>query len=160
MLCELKIMKMNIKLTKIGTGFLEDDCEIVNIDITNGHWKYNDDHMETDAKEPLTINSINKAHYLHLPVKDAYPFCDHDLLREKNEYKVVDAMVRTYDTLLSYLNCRIENTKEDYWEHGWTEREFTIVLFDLASEKFREDVTKDVVYEKEALCEVEITVVE
>ena len=153
-------MKMNIKLTKIGTGFLENDREIVNIDITNGHWKYWDYHMETDAKEPLTINSINKAHYLHFPVKDAFPYCDTKLAREKHEYKVIDAMVRTYDTLLSYLNCRIENTKEDYWKFGWAEDKFTIVLFDLASEKFREDVTKDVVYEKEALCEVKITVVE
>ena len=153
-------MKMNITITKIGTGIFETDSKIADIDICNGNWKYNDDHMETDEKIPLTINTIRKSRYLSQPVKDAYPFYNHDAVKENNELIVTDAMVRIYESFLEYLNCRIENTKEEYCKFGWTERTYNIVLFDLASNKFRDDVTGDIVYEKEALLEVKFTVVE
>ena len=153
-------MKMNITLTKIGTGIFETDSKIADITICNGNWRYNDDHIDTDEKVPLTINTIRKSHYLSQPVKDAYPFYDHEALQENNEIKVIDAMVREYDSLLEYLNCRIDNTKEGYCKYGWTERTYNIVLFDLSSKKFRENVTEDIVYEKDALLEVKFTVME
>lgn len=153
-------MKMNIQITKIEKGFLSNENEIVNIDICNGHWKYEENNWE-DGKISLTLNNICKAHYLHQPVKDAYPFYDFEEVKENNNLIVTDAMVRTYDSLIDYLTHRINNTKEDYKKHGWTERTFTIVLFDLSTKKFRDDVTTDIVYEQEGLyCEVKITVVE
>jgi len=153
-------MKMNITITKIGTKIFETDSKIADIDICNGNWRYIDDHMDTDEKVPLTINTIRKSHYLSQPVKDAYPFYDHEALQENDEIKVIDAMVRIYDSFLEYLNCRIDNTKEEYLKYGWTERTYNIVLFDLASKKFRTGVTEDIAYEKEALLEVKFTVVE
>ena len=153
-------MKMNIKITKLETGFLRTPTEIIDIDICNGNWKYNDDHMETEEKISLTINNICKSVYLSAPVKDAYPFHDHEKIIEDNELIVTDSMVRIYDSLIDYLNHRINNVKDDYKKHGWTERDFTIVLFDLSIAKFREDAVTDIVYEKECLCEVKITVVE
>ena len=152
-------MKMNIKITKLETGFLRTPREIVDIDICNGNWKYNDDLMETEEKTSLTLNTICKSHYLSQPVKDAYPIYDHDLFKATGEIQVAEAMVRTYDSLLDYLNHRINNVKDDYKKHGWTEREFTIVLYDLTT-KLQKDIVKDIVYENNGLCEVKITVVE
>jgi len=154
-------MKMNIQIIKNETGFLKTPYEIVNIDINNGHWKYVDNLMETEEKISLTINSIRKSHYLEKPVKDAYPFYDHEHLKETNELKVTDAMVRSYETLLDFLNCRINNTKEDYKRHGWTEREFEAVLFDLKYVRATEDdVVGNMVYEADENITVKIKVVE
>ena len=152
-------MKMNIQITKIGTG-LRTNEEIVNIDICNGNWKYNDWYMETDEKISLTMNNITEAEYLHYPVKDAYPHYDMEKAR-KYELEVIDASIRSYDSLHKYLVYRINNCKEDYKEHGWTERTFNIILFDEKYVKSDEQtVVKDIVYENQGLCEVKITVVE
>ena len=150
---------MNIQITKIGTKFLETDSQIIDIDICNGNWKYNDDRMESTEKESLTINTICKSSYLSLPVKDAYPVYDHDLFKATGEIQVAEALVRTYDSLIDYLNHRVNNVKDDYKKHGWTEREFTIVLYDLST-RLQKDIVKDLVYEKEALLEVKIKVIE
>lgn len=151
--------KINIKITKKETGF-RNDKKIIDADICNGNWKYWDNHYEFEEKETLTINNICKSIYLSAPVKDAYPFYDHEAVKERHELIVTDAMVRTYDSLIDYLNHRVNNCKEDYKKHGWTERTFTIVLFDLSTSKFRDDAVADVVYEKECLCEVKITIME
>ena len=150
--------KINIQITK-ETGFMKTHEEIVNIDICNGNWKYNDNLMETTEKISLTINNICKTNYLSQPVKDAYPIYDHDLFKATGEIQVSEAMVRTYDSLIDYLNHRVNNVKDDYKKHGWTERTFTIVLYDLTT-KLQKDMVKDLVYENDGLCEVKITVVE
>ena len=151
-------MKLNIQITKIQKGFLSNENEIVNIDINNGNWKYEENNWEK-GKISLTINNICKAHYLHQPVKDAYPFYDKE---EAKNYNLVveDAMVREYDSLIDYLTHRINNVKENYKKYGWTEQTFNIILFDLNTKKFRDDIVADIVFEKEALCEVKISVVE
>ena len=153
-------MKMNIQITKIKNGFLRNNEEIANIDINCGNWKYWEHTMKTDEKISLTLNNICKTHLLHQPVKDAYPFYDHEKAKENYELIVTDAMVRTYDSLIDYLTHRINNCKDDYKKYSWTESDFTIVLFDLSTKKFRDDIVTDIVYEKEALCEVKITIVE
>ena len=152
-------MKMNIEITKIGTKFLETDKTIADIDICNGNWKINEDWMETYDKIPLTINTIGKSRYLTLPVKDAYPFYNKEALIERNECIVEDAMVRPYDSLLEFLNCRINNAKEDFKKFKWwNERTFTCVLFDSKIRPSRdEDITGEFVYENKALLEIKIT---
>ena len=142
------------------TGFLRTNEEIVNIDICNGNWKYWDTHSETEEKTSLTINNIYNAHYLNKPVKDVYPFYDYEKAREENILIVTDAMVRTYDTLLGYLNCRINNSKEEYKKYGWTERTYNIIMFDESIVRSSDDVTEGVNYNKGNLIEVKITVVE
>ena len=92
-------------------------------------------------------------------MKDAYPVYDHDLFKATGEIQVAEALVRTYDSLIDYLNHRVNNVKDDYNKHGWTEREFTIVLYDLST-RLQKDIVKDLVYEKEALLEVKIKVIE
>ena len=159
-------MKLNVKITQIGVGFLETDKEIVNIDVCNGNWKYNDDMMESDEKIALTINTVNKAHYLHMPVKDAYPLHNHKAFDETREIKVIDALVRPYDNLLTFLNCRLNNVKEDYRKGTYDLLDyadkggetFMCVLFD--DENSRDDVVGDIVYKKDALIEVKIAVIE
>ena len=160
--------KLNIKIQK-ENRYKELET-IVEIDHNNGHWKYWDDYMERtqDDKISLTMNNIGEAHYLAMPVKDAYPFCDHDLLKETGEYKITNAVVRPYNNLHEYLNCRIANAKEDfnsniehimkYREKG---RQYTAVLFDEQFQKHSDDsVVKDIVYEAETLIYVNINWVE
>ena len=154
------MVNLNIQLTEQETGIFGHDRKIVEIDIKNGAWKYWDYHKEDDEKTSLTINNVSKAHYLHYPVKDAYPFYDNDELRNNNKIVVTDAMVRTYDTLLSYLNCRINNMKEENKKYGWTEMTKYITLFDDSIVRNSDDVTADVIYEKSCLVKVEIKVVE
>lgn len=160
-------MKMNVKITQKGVGFLESDKEIVNIDVCNGNWKYWDYLMENDEKVALTINTVNKAHYLHLPVKDVIPSHDHKAFEETREIVVKSASVRTYDNLLTYINCRLGNVKDDY-KRGAYElfnydekggETFHCVIFE-NNEHLSGDVVKDIVFEKEALLEVKIAVVE
>ena len=145
-------MKIEIQITKIGNGFLETDKEIANICVCNGNWKYWDDYFEGYEKESLTINTINKAHYLSLPVNDAYPIHNHEEAVQGNLI-VEQAIVRPYSNLLEYLNCRIKNTKEEYCKYGWTERTYNIVM--LEGKVNRKDVVADRVYDKKS--ELEIT---
>lgn len=107
-------MKLNIEITKKSTGIFETANKIAEIKICNGHWKYWDDMMESDEEISLTINNIHKTYYLNYPVKDEYKMHDFKLYEETGELKVSDVSVRTYDNLLSYLNYRIGNVKEDY----------------------------------------------
>ena len=154
-------MKMNIQITKIGTGFLESDKVIADIDICNGNWKYTDNLMESEDKIPLTLNTIRKSHYLDKPVKDAYPFYDHDKLVNDDEIVVTGAMVRTYDNLLDFINCRIKNTKEDHKRHGWTERTFEAILFEKVYVRATEDdVVANISYESKGLIEVRMEIIE
>lgn len=161
-------MKMNVQIKQIGVGFLETDKEIVNIDVCNGNWKYNDDYMDTDEKIALTINTVNKAHYLHKPVKDVYPIHDHKAYEQNREIIVKDALVRPYDSLLTFLNCRLNNVKEDYkkgtYDLIYAEKggeTFKCVLFDDDVHASKDgDVVGEIVFKKEALLEVKIAVVE
>lgn len=150
------MVKINIKITKLETSFLRTPTEIVDIDICNGNWKYNDDMMENTEKESLTINTVCKSAYLSLPVKDAIGYHDKKAWEENREIKITGATVRTYDSLLDYLNCRINNVKESCLK----EHIFHCVLFENNSFSRDNKATNDIVYEKEALCEVKITVVE
>lgn len=150
-------MKIEIKITKIGTGFLETDEEIVNICVCNGNWKYWDDYFEGYEKESLTINTINKAHYLSLPVNDAYPIHNREEALQGNLI-IEQAIVRPYNNLLEYLNCRIENTKEEYCKHGWTERTYHIVM--LEGDSDRNDVTAERLYDKVNELELNFRVIE
>lgn len=151
-------MKMNIQITKIGTKFFETDRQIANIDVCNGNWKYNDNLMETEDKVPLTINTIRQAHYLAFPVSDAYPIHNKEEALKGN-LVVEEALVRPYDSLLEYLNCRIANQKEDYKKWGWTERTYNIVMFS-ESKSSRKDIVADRVFDKKTLLEVKIEVIE
>ena len=149
-------MKMNIKITKLETGFLRTPTEIIDIDICNGNWKYHDDHMETEEKIPLTINTICNSAYLSLPVKDAIGFYDKKEWEENRNIIISGASVRTYDSLLYYLNCRINNAKDSCLD----EHTFNCVLFEDNSFTKDHTVVNDIVYEKESLLEVKIIKVE
>ena len=158
-------MKLNIEITKKGTGFFTDDETIVKIDVNNGNWKYWEDSQEGHEKTSLTINNICKSHYIHLPVKDAYGFHDHDLYNETGEIQVKSASVRTYDSLLDYLNYRINNVKEDVKSGTWkllnydeNGRIFNATLF--KEVRGNNDVCEDITYELDGEIEVLIKVVE
>lgn len=111
--------------------------EIVEIEICNGNWKYWDKYMESTEKESLTINTFNKAHYLGFPVKDELHFdFDEETYEETGEIIYRQKSVRTYTTLLEYLNCRINNVKED--AHIFKEQTFECVLFDDYTDRFSE----------------------
>ena len=161
-------MKINVKITKKGLGFFESDKEIVDIDICNGAWKYWDCYMETNEKVPITINTITKAHFLHYPVKDAFPHHDMDLYKETGEIKVVDASIRVYENLLSFLNCRIDNVKQDYKKGTYKLLDydkkggvtFYATLFDYDIRRSEETVINDIIFENEGLIEVKIKVIE
>lgn len=159
-------MNFKIEITQIGKGFLSSDRKIVEIDICNGRWKYWDYYIETDEKIALTINTIGEAHYIGLPVKDAYGFHDDDLYNETGEIQIADAIVRTYCTLLDYLNHRLSNVKEDVksgtWKLlNWDEngRIFNAVLFD-EPRRSSDDICEDITYTLEGEIEVKISVVE
>ena len=123
--------------------------EIVEIEICNGNWKYWDDYMDSTEKESLTINTFNKAHYLAFPVNDEIKF-DIDQEAYENDGEIIyrQKSVRTYDSLLNYLNCRIQNVKED--AHIFKEQTFECVLFDdiegMTSER---TLTENLVYKSE-----------
>lgn len=110
---------------------------IVEIEICKGNWQYWDDFMETNEKESLTINTFNKAHYLAFPVKDEIKF-DLDQEAYENDGEIIyrQKSVRIYDSLLQFLNCRINNVKED--AHIFKEQTFECVLFDEYTDKFSE----------------------
>lgn len=154
-------MKMNIQITKIETGFLKFNEEIVNIDINNGNWKYWDRFSETEEKTPLTMNNFHDATILGQPVKDALPHYDEEKWENEDELVQDDAYVRTYDTLMGYLNCRIGNLKDSYKRRGKTELITNIVLFNKKYVRSNEDdIVGNAVYEAEDLLEVKITIVE
>ena len=151
-------MKMNITINKEDVF---EQKEIVNIDICNGNWKYWDIYTETDEKISLTMNNIYEANFLKYPVKDAYPHYDIEKARNENKLEVIDASVRTYNTLHEYLVHRINNCKENYKKHGWTEKTLYIVLFEDEYVKSTEaSVIGDIVYKQEDLVEVKIEIVE
>ena len=110
--------------------------EIVEIEICNGNWKYWDNYMESTEKESLTINTFNKAHYLAFPVKDEIKFDLDKEAYEKGEIIYRQKSVRIYDTLLEFLNCRINNVKED--AHIFKEQTFECVIFDDYAGRFSE----------------------
>lgn len=154
-------MKISIQMTlKHGKRFLEPQ-KIAKIDVHNGHWKYWDNMMETDKKESLTLNNISKATYLHQPVKDAISHHDYKNYKENGELVVNDASIRTYNTLLDYIVCRINNTKEAYHDYGWKKEKFNCILFEDVYVKSDENtVVKNIEYRKMGLLTVEMEVIE
>jgi len=112
------MVKINIQIRAKRTGYTDDNKLLVEIDINNGHWKYWEDFMETQEKQNLTINNICKTVYLNQPVKDQIQKHDLKLYKETRELKVIGHDTRLYDNLLSYLNYRIDNLKEDYKKFG------------------------------------------
>ena len=160
-------MKMNIQITQKDTEERRNGKELVNIDVCNGNWKYIDDVMETYEKIPLTINTVNKSYYLDAPVKDAFGFHDDKIYNETGEIQIKEASVRTYDSLLSFLNYRLNNVKEEYKKGtykllGYHENGghvFNAVLFEKPCREDN-DVISDIKYVKESLIEVKIAVIE
>ena len=155
-------MKMKIEITKMATGFLRTDKKLAEIEINNGHWRFWENHMECEETEkiPLTINNIHDAFVLNQPVKDAYGLYNSELWKEERKLVVDSAMVRRYENLLGFLNCRINNAKEDYKKWGDTEKCYTAVLFEEEYYRCSEDtVVSDIRYEKEALIEVKIEII-
>lgn len=154
-------MKLQIEITQNGN-------EIIEIDINNGHWKIWEDTMEETQKQSLTINNLINSHYLSLPVKDVYSIHDHKLWEEKREIQTKEADVRTYDSLIEYLNCRIDNAKDKFKSNicdimGYKETgiKYTAVLFEEHYKRHSEDlVTDDIKYESTGLIEVKINWVE
>ena len=146
--------KMQIKITKHETGFLRTPETIVEIDINCGNWKYWDDMQETTEKTSLTINNIGKSYYLTTPVKDAIGYHDQEAWEENREIIIKGASVRTYDSLLEYLNCRINNAKESCLKN----HTFNAVMFEEDFVKSTDNtVVKDIVYTKPVRITVEIT---
>lgn len=143
-------MKMNIQIRNKAK-----DVELVNIDIKNGNWKYWDDYMDNNEKETITINNTHDFHYINLPVKDAIPYYDPEAL-ENNELKITKAFIRPYDSLLGYLNCRIQNIKET---KGKKELTANIIIFDEDFDNDK-DVCEDIIYHKDQMVEVKIKVVD
>lgn len=103
------------------------DTEIVEIEICNGNWKYWDDYMDSTEKESLTINTINKAHYLHFPVQDVLQYGLDEEAYENGEIVYKKETVRLYHSLLKYLNCRIKNVKES---RLFKDQTFECVIYD------------------------------
>ena len=138
---------------------------IVEIDINNGNWKYWDTYMETDEKMSLTINNIGEAYYLTQPVKDAGNFHDHELYEKTGEFKVVGANVNTFNTLTEFINCRLNNVKEDvksniynivYAKKGG--RTFNAVLFN--EQRRSKDIVEDITYSDATQIRMTIKLVE
>ena len=155
-------MKLNIQITN------QTNEKIIDLDVNCGNWKYNDDYMETDEKISLTMNNIFEAHYLGLPVKDAYGIHDRELWENERKIQVEKAYVRPYETLHKYLCHRINNAKEEfkspvcdimeYKEKGIT---YTAVLFDeIYVKNDDEDIVKPTEYELETMITVKINWVE
>ena len=158
-------MKMNIQIIAKRTGYTDENTEIVDIDICNGHWKYWDDHMDTDDKVSLTINTIGKAYYLNMPVKDTIDMHDLEHYKETGELKVTGTHVRVYDNLLHFLNCRIDNVKEDAKSGYWkickiNSAEFECTLFESAYSNYNDDLSADIVYAEDEEVVVKIAVIE
>lgn len=147
---------MNIKITKLETGFLRTPSKIIDIDICCGNWKYWDDHKETTEKQSLTINTICNSTYLSLPVKDAVGMHDENEWKENRKIIIADAFVRTYDSLIDYLNHRINNAKDSCLK----EHTFHCVLFEDNCLSKDQTVVNDITYEKESLLEVKIVKVD
>lgn len=143
---------MNFKIT------IENEMrneEIVEIEICRGNWKYWDDFMDAlpSEKESLTLNTINKAHYLHFPVKDEIQHYDYDLYEETGELKETHKSFRTYDSLLSFLNYRINNVKEE--PRRWREKinTFRCAIFDDITRYSDKTIECNMEYEsKESFC--------
>lgn len=151
--------KMNIQITK--ENHYGEQEKIVNIDIKNGNWKYWDRYCKGEEKQTLTINNVHDMTIINQPVKDALAYHDIELFKETGKLKMTCASVRTYDNLLSYLNCRINNAKDDYKKWGYTERRYTAVLFE---EEFYltkdETAIRDITFECKGLIEITIKVLE
>ena len=148
---------MNIQIKQANKyGEME---TIADIDIKNGNWKYWDTYMETTEKQTLTINNIQEMNLINQPVKDAIGIHDKELWENERELVISDASVRTYQNLLSYLNYRINNTKEDYKKWGRSYNRYTAVLYD---EEFYltkdEDVVRNITYKAQGLIEIKIKV--
>ena len=153
-------MKFNIEVKL-------DSEKIVDIDISNGSWKYWDSYMEDDEKVALTINTINETHYLQMPVKDAYAFHDMKIYKDKGEVKVESACIRYYDSFLSYLNFRLDNVKEDvksgFYQRYYKEkdgRDFTATIFEGKCEDNETSVIDDISYKCKGMIEVRIKMID
>lgn len=155
-------MKMNIQITQKTSKYVTWNNEkVVEIDIKNGNWKYWDYHQDTNEKTSLTINNIADAFYLHQPVKDTYTFYNHEAIKNEHKLIIEGVDVRMYETLIEYLNRRINNAKEDYKAYGDKEKVYKCVLFEQEFENSRtNDATGNIIYEVEGLLEVKITMVE
>ena len=105
----------------------EDNQVIASATVKNGNWQYVDDYMETDKMESVTINTINKTHYLLNPVKDYIQHYDWDKFHETGDLVETGKSWRIYNTLLEYLNCRIGNLS-DYRVKRERTREFECIL--------------------------------
>lgn len=149
-------MKLNIQITK-ETGDIYEGEKIIDIDINNGHWKYWDIYSQTTEKTTLTLNNFYEATFLTQPVKDAITHFDENEWEKNKKLIIDDAYVRTYDTLMDYLNCRICNIKE------MNKKEMTlfITLFKQEYVKSNEcSVIEDITYKQYGLLKVEIKKVE
>lgn len=152
-----KKFNINIKQENIY-GELE---TIVDIDINRGNWKYWDRYFQNREKIKLTINNIHDVTIVNMPVKDAVPIWDMDIWENERELIVKDACIRTYDNLLSYLNCRIDNMKELNKKYGRMHENWTAVLFEREIVRNKDNaVVRDIKYEQEDLIEICIKVVE
>ena len=143
-------MKMNITITNEMRNE-----EIVEICICNGNWKYWDDYMEAlpSEKQSLTINTINKAYYLHYPVKDEIQHYDYDLYKKTGELKETDKSFRAYESLLSFLNYRIDNVKEDYCKWNDKEHTFRCAIFDDITRYAEKTIESEISYKSyESYC--------
>lgn len=124
---------------------------IVEININNGNWKYWDDYMESDDKISLTINNIGEAYYLTQPVKEAVGMYDIELLKQ-NKAKVVGANINTFNTLIEFINYRLNNVKEDVKSNIYDivfakkgGRTFNAVLLDQPTFTSK-DIVEDITY--------------
>lgn len=135
--------KINLKIIAKRTGQRDAYKTLVNIDIKNGNWYYWDIHQKTSTKVPISINTVCKSFYLSLPVKDQIETED-------------KSIVRTYDSLLEYLNFRLNYINDNYWRIlDTTTVEFEITLFKCGFLN-REDITAYIPYlvDEEAIVKI------
>jgi hypothetical protein len=111
--------------------------ELAGATVKNGNWKYNDDYMDSEDLEPITINTIGNTHYLTLPVKDFLPSYDWDKYHESGELVEIGGTWRLYHSFIEYLNCRINNVKDsciNEWEFNCVLMKFNGFYSELAEE--------------------------
>lgn len=137
--------------------------KIVEIDVNNGRWKYWDDYFDNDEKIPLTINTVYESKYLHLPVKIGNAIYDTEVYKEEGKLVMKDAYTICYDSLLSFLNYRIDSIKKDiksgfyksfYEEKGG--KKIFATLFDDYHYENEKTVISDVKYECVGMIKVNI----
>lgn len=156
--------KFNIQIIAKRNGYTDENTKIAEIDICNGHWKYWGEELENNGEKiGLTLNNISKAYNLFRPVKDEIPRYDFKHYEKTGEIIEIGKITRDYDNLLEFINCRIDNLKEDMKKKSWeiigeNSKEYPcFVFFDRSS---NDSIRENIVYGYDEELLVKIIVIE